>query len=288
MTPRVVFALCFTLLSWASAFTAIRLSLQFFSPGALTLYRVTVASITLLSVAAALGELRWPLKKDLPRIMVCGALGATLYHALLNYGQVTVEAGPASFLINTAPLFTAVLARFFLNEKLRPLGWVGLGVSFAGVALIVTGRGKTLSFDPHALLVLAAAVSYSIFIVMQKRFLETYHVLTFSAFVLTAGVPWGLIFVPDLVADFSKAPLERHLLVIYLGAVPAGLGYLCWTYVQAKLTASRAVSFLYLTPVIASLIAWLWIGEKTTPMTLVGGAIVLAGVIIVNRFGRVA
>lgn len=288
MTPRVALALCFTLLSWGSAFTAIRLSLQSFSPGALTLYRVVVAAVTLMGIAAAMGELRWPHKRDLPRIMVCGALGAALYHALLNFGQVTVEAGPASFLINTAPLFTAVLARFVLKEHLRVAGWFGLGVSFAGVALIVTGRGKTLSFDPHALLVLGAAVCYSIFIVMQKRFLETYHVLAFSAYVLAAGVLWALVFVPDLAADFSKAPLHRHLLVIYLGAVPAGLGYLCWTYAQAKLTASRAVSFLYLTPVIATVIAWLWIGEKATPMTLLGGGIVLVGVIIVNRFGRVA
>lgn len=288
MTPRVVFALCFTLLSWASAFSAIRISLRSFSPGGLCLYRVTIAALTLLTASAIMGVLTLPRAKDLPRIAICGVLGAALYHALLNYGQMTVEAGPASFLINTAPLFTAVLARFFLKEHLRPLGWVGLGISFAGVALIVVGRGKTLDFDPHALLVLGAAVCYSIFIVLQKRCLETYNVLTFSAYVLTAGAFWALVFLPNLIADFGPAPLNHHLIVIYLGAVPAGLGYLGWSYAQAKLTASRAVSFLYLTPVIATIIAWLWIGETVSPLALVGGGVVLAGVVIVNRFGRVA
>jgi len=288
MTPRVVFALCFTLLSWASAFSAIRISLKSFSPGGLCLYRVAIAALTLLIAAAAMGVLSRPRVQDLPRIAVCGLLGAALYHALLNYGQVTVEAGPASFLINTAPLFTAVLARIFLKEHLRPLGWVGLGVSFAGVALIIVGRGKTLDFDPHALLVLGAAISYSIFIVLQKRCLETYNILAFSAYVLVAGAIWALVFLPNLLSDFGAAPLEHHFIVIYLGAVPAGLGYLGWSYAQAKLTASRAVSFLYLTPVIATVIAWLWIGETASTLALIGGGVVLLGVVIVNRFGRVA
>jgi drug/metabolite transporter (DMT)-like permease len=286
MTPRVALALCFTLLTWASAFSAIRIVLRSLSPGAVTLYRVAVAAATLLCIAAVLGELRRPRREDLPRIIICGFLGGSGYHALLNYGQVTVEAGPASFLINTAPLFTAVFARIFLGERLRVLGWVGLVVSFCGVALIVTGRGKTLQFDPHALLVLAAAVCYSIFIVLQKRALEIYSVLAFSAYVLGAGALWGLVFAPKLAAEFTAISWQTHALVIYLGAVPAGLGYLCLTYVQAKLTASRAVSFLYLTPVIATIIAYFWLNEEQSVLALIGGGVVLLGVVIVNRFGR--
>jgi drug/metabolite transporter (DMT)-like permease len=204
----------------------------------------------------------------------------------LNYGQVTVEAGPASFLINTAPIFTVLLARIFLNERLAIFGWVGMLVSFIGVVLIIIGRGGELKFDPHALLVLSAAICYSIFIVFQKRFLEKYDILAFSALVLGAGALWSLVFLPQFVRDVQTASVSRHLMVIYLGVVPAGLGYLCWSYAQAKLTASRAVTFLYLTPVIATLIAWLWLNERPSSLALIGGGVVLAGVVIVNRFGK--
>ena len=286
MTSRVAFALAFTLLSWASAFTAIRRSLEVFSPGALTLYRIAIAAATLLLVAKARGVLRWPDRADVPRVLLCGLLGGGGYHALLNFGQVTVEAGPASFLINTAPIFTVLLARMFLNERLRLLGYAGMLVSFLGVVLIILGRNGRLQFDPHALLVLAAAVSYSVFIVLQKALLEKYDVLAFSAIALATGALLSLVFTPDLVRDAPGANWQAHAMVIYLGIVPAGLGYLCWSYAQAKLTASRAVTFLYLTPVLATFIAWVWIGETPSVLALVGGGVVLVGVVIVNRFGR--
>jgi drug/metabolite transporter (DMT)-like permease len=286
MTPRVACALSFTLLTWSSAFAAIRIALQSFSPGALTLYRVATASATLWIAALVLGVARLPEKRDIPKLLLCGLLSAALYHTLLNYGQLTVEAGPASFLINTAPLFTALLARAILKEHLGRAGWLGFVVSFLGVALIVVARNDRLAFDPHALLVLGAALSYSGFIVLQKPLLERYNVVVLTAFVTTAGTLFALIFLPELLRDGAQAPWSRQALVVYLGAGPAGLGFLGWSYTQSKLTASRAVSYLYLAPVLATVIAWFWIGERPSPLALVGGGIVLTGVVIVQRFGR--
>jgi drug/metabolite transporter (DMT)-like permease len=88
-----------------------------------------VALVVLGCVTLARG-MRPPERRDLPAVILAGFLAFTVYHVGLDYGEVVVEAGAASVLINTAPHFTALLAVMFLGEQLRTLGWVRMGVSF--------------------------------------------------------------------------------------------------------------------------------------------------------------
>jgi drug/metabolite transporter (DMT)-like permease len=71
-----------------------------------------------------------------------------------------------------------------------------------------------------------------------------------------------------------------------MGIFPAALAYITWAYVLSRIPASLAGSYLYLSPVLAILIAWIWLGEIPFFLSLVGGALALAGVIIVNVLGR--
>ena len=73
--------------------------------------------------------------------------------------------------------------------------------------------------------------------------------------------------------------------VIYLGIFPAAIAYVLWNYALARMPASLLSSFLYLSPVLASLIAWVWLGEVPALLTLVGGAIAILGVILVQTKG---
>jgi drug/metabolite transporter (DMT)-like permease len=63
------------------------------------------------------------------RFLACGLLGIALYNALLNTGEQTVSAGAASFIVNTLPIFTALLAQSFLHERFNRWGWLGSLVS---------------------------------------------------------------------------------------------------------------------------------------------------------------
>jgi drug/metabolite transporter (DMT)-like permease len=72
------------------------------------------------------------------------------------------------------------------------------------------------------------------------------------------------------------------LAVLYLGVFPGAIGYVTWAYALAHLSASRAASFLYLQPLLALGIAWVWLGELPAVTALLGGVLVLAGVMVVN------
>ncbi len=277
----VVLAASMTILSWASAFAGIRAALTAYTPAHLALLRYLIASVILAGYAIAT-RMPLPQRRDLPRIAVLGLLGFTIYNLGLGYGEITVPAATASFLIASAPVWMALLARIFLGEQLRVWAWLGAALSFAGVAVIALAGGGGLRLSPPALLILAAALSTSFYSLGQKSLLKRYTPLQFTAYAIWAGTLFLCPWIIGLPAQMRAAPLGATLNIVYLGIFPGALGYLGWSYVLAHLPASRAASLLYLVPTLALLIAWVWLGETPGWIAFLGGVLVLAGVILVN------
>jgi len=284
-TTSIVAALIVALLFWSSAFAGIRMGLRGYGPGELALLRFAVASVVLLVYALAT-RLRMPRARDLPGLFVMGFLGFTVYHVALNMGEVVVEAGAASFVIATVPIFSTLLAVAFLRERLSWIGWLGMLISFAGVTVISLGAGRHLRFEPSVLLIVAAAIGESLYFVLQKPLLERYSGLELTTYTIWAGTLFMLAYLPGLIRELPIAPLGPSLAAVYLGIFPAALSYVLWSYALSKADVSRVTSTLNFTPLLSALIAFAWLREVLTPLTFAGGVVVIGGVIVLNRWGK--
>jgi drug/metabolite transporter (DMT)-like permease len=270
-----------TAILWASAFPGIRAALPHYSPFHVALIRYTAASIVLV-VYALFTRMRLPRWQDLPRFFLLGLIGIAYYNVALNGGEVRVPSAEASFLVASAPIFMAGEALLFLKERIRLGGWAGIALSCAGIAIITVSQMTEFHADMWALLVLSAALAQSIYSIGQKSLLSRYSAFECTAYAIWTGTIVLLIFSPGLLTEIRFAPLAATGAAIYLGVFPGALGYVCWAYALSRLPGATAASFLYIIPLIAIGIAWLWLGEEPSFLALWGGLFVLAGVVLVN------
>ena len=281
MSLSVAAAIALTLVCWASAFAGIRAALVEYSPFHLALARCLIASLLLAGVAAV-RKVSIPRRGDWTLLSVSGLVGIAGYNSALNYGELTVTAGAASFIVNTVPIFTTLLSRLFLSERVPVSGWLGMGVSFCGVGLIVTGESGNLAFDAGSFAVLAAAICQALYFVLQKPLLKKYGVFEVVCYSIWTGTVAMFVFAPGLLWRVQSAGVSTNLAVLYLGVFPSTLANFSWSYVLSKMPASIASSFLYLVPAIAIGVGLLWLNEVPSTLSLTGGCIALTGVVLVN------
>lgn len=278
-------AIATTIIGWASAFAAIRVGLTALTPVELAAARYLSAAVPA-GLYLLIARPPLPSRKDFLRLIVIGVLFISAYAVLLNTGEQTIAAGPASFIIQINPIIVALIAVPLLGERFGLGGWVGTLVSFLGVGLIAYGSGDGIGLNIGALLILGAAFCTSISTILQKPLLGRMPALAVTAWVLLLGSLPLTPAIPETLAALKQAPPAVIWSIAYLVVLPTVIGYLTWAIALKRFPASRASNFLYCIAPTATLIGYLWLGEVPSLTSLIGGAMAIGGVVIVNLTRR--
>jgi len=271
---------------WASAFTAIK-GLVPEWPALWALASRFVLVVPILGAIVLWRGVRWPSGGDRWRLAAMGVFGTACYLAGAWRASITLPSGLVALLSSTAPLLVALGERLVLGRAVPPLAWLGLALGWLGVAVLGAGRGLA-GFDPAqlgglALALgggLAQAVGILCFAPARGRVdawtanLGQTSIAAVTLLVLAALVETRLPGPPSLTAVLSLA----------YGVVVVGVGgYALYFVMLRRLPPSTAAALQLLAPPLAAVFGWVLLGEILAWTDLAGGAITLAGLLVLFR-----
>jgi drug/metabolite transporter (DMT)-like permease len=282
-----------TLLLWSGNWIVARAVRDDISPGLATAGRLVIVAAILLpfawrGLAAKLPALS---RRDWKVLWLLGFSGGGLHLALQWLGLHYTTATSATLYLSTAPIFILLLAAPLLGERIAARQWVGVAVSFAGVALIgMQGRLLQPSFNFGDLCALASMAmwgSYTVFLRMRRDTLDT---VEFLAMVCLLGLvfmaPWVVIeFFIGMQLQLTPAGTAA---VFYSAIGSLLLAYAGWSYVVKRMGAARAGATMHLMPAMAVGLAALFLGERPYWYHFAGVALILAGVALASMRARAA
>jgi drug/metabolite transporter (DMT)-like permease len=283
--------LLYTVLA-AATFIVARVALEEFDPLALAQLRFVLAALALAVLVAARGGRRalaalMPPPRDRRAVALLGLLGTPINQAFFLLGLERTTPAHAALLYALTPLLVLALALVRRQERLVPSRALGFVVAFAGVALLLFGRGlaaegSTLAGDA---LVAVAVVAWALYTATSRELLARLDPLALTASATAFG---ALVFLPVgipalLAQDFARVSGRGWLGLAYIALVTSVATYLIWSWALSRTEASRVAAFSYLQPVAAALLAWVLLGLPLTVHFAVSAAVVLAGVALAER-----
>ena len=282
---RVVAAVVFTVLAWASAFVVIRFVAYDFTPGGLSLGRLLVGSLALTAMMAGRRVVRMT-GREWALVGLIGVAWFGVYNIALNAGERRVDAGTAAMLIQLAPIMIGILAGVLLGEGFPRRLVVGGLVAFAGTLVIGISTSTGEADVAGVLLVLLSATVYAVAMVAQKVVLGRVPGLQVTWLACVIGTVVCLPFAGSLLGDLRAADSPAILSVAYLGLVPTALAFSTWAYALGRTSAGRLGVTTFAVPPVAIGLGWLFLGEVPTLLAVAGGALALVGVAIARRTPR--
>ena len=274
---------------WAANIVAVKQALRGFAPLALVQLRVLGAALLYVVLFCA-----WPRRPALtrdqlrPGTLVVLALSGVAFNQLFFVGGVArTSVAHTGLLVALGPVMVLVLACLLRLEALTILKFVGMLVSFAGVAVLTmrqAGQG-TGDYWMGDLIVLAGSAVFAIYTIQLKKVARLYDAISLNTLTYGIGVCFLLPFGarPALESHWSALTAPMGLAVAYIIVFGSVIPYTIYAFAISELTASRIAAFSYLQPVIATGLGIWLLSEKLTLRVIVGGTLILLGVYLTER-----
>lgn len=290
---RATLKALFAVSVWGASFIATKVALEDVSPVTVVWLRFAMGVAVLGAAVTARRQFAWVPLREWGYFALLGFLGITLHQWLQSNGLVTAQASTTAWIVTSTPIFIALLGRLVLGEA---IGWgrvAGIATAAAGVVM-VAGKGDFAALAhgrlgaPGDLLILVSAPNWALFSVLSRRGLRAHPSARMMFYVMTFGWLFStiLFLAGPGPAEIGRLTLRGWTGIVFLGLCCSGLAYVFWYDALAHMPASQVGAFLYIEPLVAVAVAGVVLGEAVVPATVLGGAMILLGVWLVNRPAR--
>ncbi len=280
----------FAVIVWGASFIATKIGVKEVTPITVVWLRFGMGVLILGIAVAIRKEFALPAKNEWGYFALLGFLGITWHQWLQSTGLQTSQASTTAWIVATTPIFMALLGWLILKEKLTWIQSGGIALAALGVLLVVSNGELKNVFSgnfgaPGDYLIMLSAPNWAIFSALSRRGLQKhpaarmmFYVMgfgwLFSSLLFFGGGNWG---------EIAKLGRDGWVGVVFLGVFCSGLAYIAWYDALQAIAASQVGAFLYLEPLVAVIVAAAILAEPITWISLLGGAVILTGVWLVNR-----
>ena len=274
-------------LTWGINASVVKLAMVGWHVLAFNAIRFSAAAFAIFTYVV-LTDKRWRLSRgDLWRVAVLGLVGSGLYQWLFIEGIARSTASNTALIIATSPLVVTLWGAVSGLERVS--GWLlaGTAVSFGGVAMVVMGQTGGLHFTPETLagdlIILGAMFCWAAYTVYVRPVIDrvgspmrvTAWAMLFGGFAnLLLGLP-GM-----LAQDYGAVTAGSWLGMAFSGGMALVFSYLIYGWAVKRVGSARTAIYINLTPIIAAVVAWLWLGESWAPLQWLGAVLVIVGLYV--------
>lgn len=285
INARILGLFTFIILSSAIAWPVNKIGLAYMSPLWFTVWRLGIATATMMTLVLLLKKFSWPHKKDVPLILIIGLLQISLYILFTNIGLAYSPAGRAALLAYTTPLWVMPCAIFLFNEEQSFLKWTGFILGITGLIILLSPWELDWSNTQVVfgnMMLLLAAIIWAISI-LCTRYMH-WHKTPLEL------MPWQLLagMIPILIYASIKEPIlsvtwniSLVSSLLYTGIIVTGICYWIGVIINKELpTITFSLGYLAV-PIGSMVVSAIFLHEAITMPTLGAMVLILAGTMCV-------
>ena len=270
---------------WATAFPFGKVALQSVDALTLSVARVVGGAILMLIIGVFKG-LHIPTSwREWGLYILLGATGNFVYQVVFNEGLRTIPAVTSSIIMALTPMTTALMALVVYKDKIRPIGWIFTITAFMGVAVIILWN-STLTIPMGAIWTLIGMILFAVYNILNRGLsLKGYNSITIAMWSMFTGAIMALPFADHAIEMIGAAPITAKLAMVYLAFFSSALGFVFWSYAfEHAEKVSDVTNFMYISPIVAAVVAAFLLGEYPNMGLYIGAPIILGSLYLFNRY----
>ncbi|MBI5945740.1 MAG: DMT family transporter [Chloroflexi bacterium] len=280
----------FAVIVWGASFIATKIAVGQISPIAVVWLRFAIGIPLILFAVVMRKQFAFPKGSEWLYFTLLGFLGISFHQWLQSNGLKTAQATTTAWIVSTSPAFIAILGWMILKEKLNLLQSSGIVLAMIGVLAVVSkGDLSTIAVGNFGttgdFLILISSVNWAVVSILSRRGLRNHPSTLMTFWMMTIG--WLITFAALLVnksyTEIPQLDTRGWIAMIFLGIFTTGFAYIAWFDALSQLPAAQTGAFLFVEPLTSMVVAAVILNEQITLVSVLGGAVILFGIWLVNR-----